>query len=217
MIGVAVLVALGMACGRSSPSPTQPTPRPLPGAPPVPTPGDPLLTVTDVSPDSGSIEGTYFKITGTGFRAPLVKLDGVLIPRTSSPDSTTIHVTAPAHAAGPVDIVVTNHDGQTVRLSGGFTYAAPESFDVNGNWEGGADSNYETLLRFTIADNAVTRVSCGPSAVTFSPPLRITHGAFTLAGDHDDMSGRILSPSHAQGTISIPSCISYPWFAAKQQ
>jgi hypothetical protein len=166
----------------------------------------------------GSIDGTYFKITGAGFVVPKVTLGGILVNQSSSPDPTTIHVSTSAHAAGSVDVVVTNRDGQTATAPGGFTYAPPESFQVNGNWEGGADSNYETLLRFTIQNDALTSVSCGTSAtVTFSSPLPIIRGKFSVGGDDGtSISGRFLNPNNAIGMISIPSCVNYPWFATRQ-
>jgi hypothetical protein len=41
--------------------------------------------------------------------------------------TTTLTVTAPAHAAGPVNVVVTNGDAQTATLAAAFTYVAPPS------------------------------------------------------------------------------------------
>jgi IPT/TIG domain len=174
--------------------------------------------VTAISPNVGSTDGTYFKITGTGFVGPRVTLGGVAISQAYSTDPTTIHVTAPSHAPGSLDVVVTNADGQVATAPGGFSYALPESFEVNGNWEGGADSNYETLLRFTIQGNTLTSASCGTSAmVTFSSPVPITRGTFSFLGsDGTSISGMILSANHAKGAISIPSCVNYPWFATKQ-
>jgi hypothetical protein len=46
-------------------------------------------------------------------------------------NSTTIHLSTPAHAAGTVDVVVTNSGSHADRLTGGYTYASPESFDFN--------------------------------------------------------------------------------------
>jgi hypothetical protein len=45
-----------------------------------------------------------------------------------------ISVNAPSHEPGSVDIVGTNVDGQNAVAIGAYTFAAPESFDVNGNW-----------------------------------------------------------------------------------
>ena len=55
------------------------------------------------------------------------------------PAGTTIEIfQLAAHAAGSVDVVVTNPGpaSQTGLLTGGFTYAPPESFDFNGTGEG---------------------------------------------------------------------------------
>jgi hypothetical protein len=218
-IGLALIVAWAPGCDRQPPSPTQPTPPDVRvPAPPVPTPSGPAPTVTGLSPDSGSTEGSYFKITGTGFASPRVTLAGVTVTPAFSPDPTTIHVTVPPHAAGRVDVVVINGDGQTATAPGGFTYAPPDSFEVDGQWEGGADSNYETPLRLTIIHHAVTRISCGLSTVIFPVQLPITGGAFsTIVGqDGSRIGGRILNPTYALGTISLPACVNYPWFAAKQ-
>ena len=38
---------------------------------------------------------------------------------------TTITATTPAHAAGAVNVVITNNDGQTATGTGAFTYVAP--------------------------------------------------------------------------------------------
>ena len=47
--------------------------------------------------------------------------------RSWSPRGESITVTTPLHAAGPVDVTVTNQDGQRGQLTAGFTYglAAP--------------------------------------------------------------------------------------------
>jgi hypothetical protein len=217
VIGLALVIALGGGCGPPR-SPTQPTAPSVPAPPEAaPVPSGPAPTVTGLAPDVGSTEGSYFNITGTGFAFPRVTVGGITVTQAFTPNPTTVHVTVPAHAAGRVDVVVINSDGQTATAAGGFTYAAPDSFDVDGRWEGGADTNYETPLRLTIVNHAVTRVSCGLSTLIFPVPLPITRGAFSVVGaDGSAVSGRILNPSNAQGTISIPSCLSYPWFAAKQ-
>jgi hypothetical protein len=41
--------------------------------------------------------------------------------------STTITVTTPPHAAGLVNVTVTNPNGQSVTLTNGFTYVAPQT------------------------------------------------------------------------------------------
>jgi hypothetical protein len=87
-------------------------------APPVAAP-----SITAVAPNAGSTGGgTAVRITGSGFQAgATVTLDGE--PWTVSADkSTVIRLTTQAHAAGAVDVVVSNPGGQTVRLAAGYTY-----------------------------------------------------------------------------------------------
>ena len=181
----------------------------------------PAPAVSAISPDAGSTGGfTPVKITGSGFqRGAGVTFDG--IPSRYQPlfeSSTTIVGWSPPHAAGAVDVIVTNPDGRTVRVPGGFTYALPESFDLNGTWEGGAGpERWEHPMRFTIQNDRVSSVSCGTSdVVTFSPPLSIRNGEFSFVGtDGVSMSGQILAASMASGKISLPSC-SGGWFATKR-
>jgi len=81
-------------------------------------------TVTSVTPNSGtSGGGTPVTITGTNFAAgATVTFGGTPATNVVVVSSTKITATTPAHAAGPVDVVVTNTDGQSGTLPSGFTY-----------------------------------------------------------------------------------------------
>jgi len=87
-------------------------------------PPNPAATVTAISPISGSANGgTAVTITGTGFLSGAsVKLGGTAATGVTVVSSTSITATTPAHAAGTVDVVVTNTDGQSGTLMGGYTY-----------------------------------------------------------------------------------------------
>ena len=50
--------------------------------------------------------------------------------------TTPIYLSTPAHAAGTVEVIVTDRYGQSG--SGVFTYASPATFDFNGDWQGWA-------------------------------------------------------------------------------
>jgi hypothetical protein len=52
-------------------------------------------------------------------------IGGISASNISFVNTTTITATAPAHAAGAADVVVTNFDGQSAMLAGGYTYIAP--------------------------------------------------------------------------------------------
>ena len=84
-------------------------------------------TLTSVSPNSGpTTGGTSVTITGTNFSSgATVRFDSTSATNVSVVSSTSISASVPAHAAGPVNVVVTNSNGQSATLTNGFTYVAP--------------------------------------------------------------------------------------------
>jgi glucose/arabinose dehydrogenase len=91
-------------------------------APPAPAP-----TVATITPNSGTTNGgTAVTITGTGFLAGAsVKMGGTSATVLAVVNSAIITATAPAHAAGAVDVVVTNTDTKSGTLTSGYTYTVP--------------------------------------------------------------------------------------------
>ena len=87
---------------------------------------NPAPTVAAISPTSGTnAGGTAVTITGTGFlTGATVSLGGTAATGVTVASSTSITATAPAHAAGAVNVVVTNTDGQKGTLANGYTYVA---------------------------------------------------------------------------------------------
>ncbi|MEA2238310.1 MAG: hypothetical protein QOC81_3034 [Thermoanaerobaculia bacterium] len=86
---------------------------------------NPAPTISSISPASGSTAGgTVVTINGTGFSNSTVKFGGTLATNVSV-TSTAITATTPAHAAGKVDVVVTNGDTQSATLALGYTYTPP--------------------------------------------------------------------------------------------
>ena len=81
-------------------------------------------TVASVSPTSGpATGGTSITIRGTNFAAGAsVTLDGTVATNVVVTNGTTITATTPAHAAGNVDVVVTNTNGQSGGKINAFTY-----------------------------------------------------------------------------------------------
>jgi hypothetical protein len=84
-------------------------------------------TVTNVNPVSGPITGgTAVTLTGTNFVAgATVTFGGIVATGVTVVSATSITATNPAHAAGTVNVVVTNPDTQTGTLANGFTYNPP--------------------------------------------------------------------------------------------
>ena len=92
------------------------------------------MALTGVSPRSGSITGgTPVTLTGTNFVSGAKVSFGGAIAVVTSVSATTMSVNTPAHKQGGVNVVVTNPDGQSSTLTGGFTYknaadwSSPES------------------------------------------------------------------------------------------
>ena len=102
---------------------------------------NPAPTVTGIGPSSGTANGgTPVTITGTGFLSgATVKLGGTTATNVTVTSSSTITATTPAHAAGTVDLVVTNTDGQSGTLSGGYTYTSSTGGSI-----GFVQVNYKT-------------------------------------------------------------------------
>ena len=102
---------------------------------------NPAPTVTGIGPSSGTANGgTPVTITGTGFLSgATVKLGGTTATNVTVTSSSTITATTSAHAAGTVDVVVTNTDGQSGTLSGGYTYTSSTGGSI-----GFVQVNYKT-------------------------------------------------------------------------
>jgi hypothetical protein len=106
-------------------------PRPLLSGPGAPA----ALALNSITPTTGFTSGgTAITLTGTGF------LSGATVTLAGEPvavtfiNSVSLRVTAPAHASGAVDIVVTNPGGATGTLPAAFTYtAALASLAMTGN------------------------------------------------------------------------------------
>ena len=202
------LAACGVAgCGQG---PTDPSPAgQLTTRAPMPPPDlrNPPPTILSVTPSIGSTGGgASILITGAGLLPGVRVAFGVTHVQVffgSDPDW--ISVTTPSHVPGSVDIVVTNADGQNAVAIGAYTFAAPESFDVNGNWRGiSFAGDYDEPFTFTVENGAVVSITCSTSGlIRLSPPAPIIDGEFLFSGEIVDVSGRIVAPNEAKGPVTI--------------
>jgi hypothetical protein len=119
---VSLLASVGINLGCDK-SPTGPTPSAAPIVAPSATPASAGLNVTSVTPSAGPIGGVDdIRVAGTGFQSgATVTLDGVAA-KVTRVTSTTISATTPVHMPGTVDVVVTNPDGKSLTLTGGYTF-----------------------------------------------------------------------------------------------
>lgn len=90
------------------------------------TTGPAAPSVTAINPNFGTTAGgTAVTITGANFVAtPTVTIGGTAATGVTFVSSTTLRATTPAHAAGTVNVVVTNPDLQAGTLTSGYYFVA---------------------------------------------------------------------------------------------
>lgn len=200
------------ACRSSDATSTQPEASGPPGAsPPVTLGAAPY--VNSVSPSAGSTGGdTQVRVTGLGFAASKVTFGDVTVTtrwdRRDAP-GTVLYMEAPPHAAGTVDVIVTNAGGLSYRLLGGYTYASPQTFDFNGTWVGYGMNGEDIGLGFTIRQDSLVAIQCDTLEVRLSPLVPVRNGEFAYLGaDGVTATGRIVSAKQAVGSMNLPPCSS---------
>ncbi len=153
----------------------------------------PAPTVVSVTPVSGpTTGGTPITISGTNFTASAtVSLGSSAATGVVIVNSTTITATTPAHAAGAVNVTVTNSDGQGASLTNGFTYIstpAPtvSSVSPNTGWTTGGTAVTITGANFA-AGATVSFASSAATGVSFVSATTIT----------------AITPAHAAGSVSV--------------
>jgi len=180
----------------------------------------PPMQIDHVEPAVGSTAGgAFLAIYGTSFQnGATVTIDGQKVPAEIG-DFEALYIDAPAHAAGPVDIVVTNPDGQTQHLSGGFTYASPDTFNFNGEWPGYVRPAWLLGPTIVIVNGTVTQLKCAGLTGNLipTPAPVVTNGAFsfTVAGGAL-FTGHIVAPDEAAGTTNLPGCGQGSWYAYRK-
>jgi len=170
---------------------------------------NPLPTITSISPAGGNpLGGMTVTITGTGFLPGVMVTFGGKAATVVSSTSTTITVTIPANPAGPVNVVVTNVDGQT-SAPGSFTYeVAPNPTSVtpnNGTQAGGTPvtitgTGFITGATVTFGGTAATNV-----AVVSSTSITATTPAHTPGPPPVNVV--VTNPDTQAGTC--PICYTY--------
>ena len=133
-------------------------------------------------------------------------------------DSTTIEFPhSGAHAPGAVDVTVANPGAAPVTVGGGYTYAAADAFDMNGEWlaHAGGSSDFMIDMRFTIRNNALISLSCG-TPVTMPTTVSAQDGRFSFAGDDGlALAGALVSTTTSSGQVNAPGCGDGRWWADK--
>ena len=140
-------------------------------------------TVTSVTSNGGPLAGTTsVTITGTGFlTGATVKFDSLSCTSAVVVSSTSIICSTPSHAAGTVNVVVTNTDAQLGTLTNGFTYrAAPTVTSVSQNAGAITGSTFVTITGTGFVTGATVTmgsVTCSAPTVTSSTTITCYSGA----------------------------------------
>ncbi|WP_379157264.1 IPT/TIG domain-containing protein [Paenibacillus sp. sgz5001063] len=148
-------------------------------------------TITAITPNTGpATGGTLVYIDGTGIDAgATVKFGTKSVPIGTYYSATRIRVSSPSSDGifGPVNVTITNTDGQEVNVSGGFTYekVTPTITAItanNGALAGGEivyvdGTNFESTMTLTV-DGVVVPVNTFYSStrIRFVAPSRSTAG-----------------------------------------
>ena len=146
--------------------------------------------VDSVVPSSGlSSGGTSATITGSGFTAGATVAFGGSFAWSGVVSGSQINAITPAHTAGPVDVVVTNPDGQSDSDAGAFTYISPPTVGVVSPASGSTAGGTAVLITGTDFSSGAT-VSFGGTAAT---SVVVVSGSQITA----------ITPPHAAGAVSV--------------
>jgi len=143
-------------------------------------------------------------LTGTNF-APgaTVTLGGSAATAVTVVSATTITATTPAHAAGVVNVVVTNPGTQSATLVNGFTYLAPGP-------SGGFTANL--FIDMNVPDpvgTAVTSALMSSGTIGVDDGWRVVPTAFTVGAHQIDRAGAVTvdgvvyPPSHPSKSLAL--------------
>lgn len=163
-----------------------------------------IPTVTSLTPNTGSTAGsTAIRVAGINHKPsatePVATFGGDAATGETA-DATGTDCATPAHAAGAVDFVLTNSDGEAVTAAGGFTYVAAPVIDSVDPTSGEAGDTVE--LNGTFPDYASTTVIMGGEAatVTAATAIKLT----------------VTAPEHADGAVDIVATDSYGQTGTKE-
>lgn len=162
--------------------------------------------MTAISPSSGPISGgTAVTITGTGFlNGATVSLGGTSATGITVVSSTSITATTPAHAAGAVNVVVTNTDTQSGTLTNGFTYTnpVPSITSLNPSTVAVGSATFTLTVNGTnFISTSVVQVGGNSRVTTFVNSTQVT--AAILASDvatAGSLSITVVNPAPGGGT-----------------
>jgi len=154
----------------------------------------PAPAIQTVSPSVGALAGgTTVIVTGSNFVNGATVTFGSSQVSATFIDSSHLSAVTPAHAAGPVNVIVTNPDTQTAIANNAFTYALGPSI---------------TSLDVTSGPSGIWVLITGNNFVSAaSPPLfggTVKFGeVLTFAYFISSTQIKVITPSHANGVVDV--------------
>jgi pimeloyl-ACP methyl ester carboxylesterase len=166
----------------------------------------PAPTISAIAPASGTTGGgTPVSITGTNFASGAsVTIGGTVATSITVVSSTQIAATTPAHAAGAVNVIVTNADAQSATLASGFTFVVPAPtisaiVPTSGTTAGGTavnitGTNFASGASVTIGGTAATSITVGSSTqITATTPAHAAGAVNVIVTNADAQSATLAS------------------------
>jgi hypothetical protein len=164
--------------------------------------------VTSLTPSNGYYD-TQVTITGSGFREGCTVTFGGQTVEAFSVTDTTILVDAPQHAAGLVDVVVTNVDGQSATLANAFTYVpAPTVAYIEPN-AGTVDGGTTVTITGTGFQTGAVVTFGYTEAVSVVVVNSTTITAVTPANAAETVSITVYNPDGQSGSSNYYSRFAY--------
>ncbi|QIG45063.1 hypothetical protein G5V58_21905 [Nocardioides anomalus] len=162
-------------------------------------------TLASVVPDLGpSAGGTSVALTGSGFRPGMTVTFGETSATVAAVTATTATVTTPAHAPGPVAVVVTTPGGSAA-LAGAYTYVAAPTLTAVEPDTGPATGGAAVRLSGTGFRAGMT-VTLGGAPATVTAVTGTTATVTTPAHDPGPVDVAVTTPG---GSASLSAAYTY--------
>lgn len=169
-------------------------------------PTNPAPALTSINPNTGPASGgTTVTLNGSNFvSGATVTVDSSKLTPTFV-DAKTLRIVTPAHAAGGVDIVVTNPDGQATRLRSAFTYAssqvpAPTVNSINPSSGPTSGGTMITLTGNSFSSGATVMIGQRQATMVSVTSTQIT--AITQPGDAGTVNVVVTNSDGQASTLS---------------
>ncbi len=170
----------------------------LTSTPKTPAPGsNPAPTIASISPNTGTINGgTSVTITGTGFLTGVtVSIGGTPATGLTLVSATSITATTPAHAAGAVNVVVTNSDLQVGTLTSGYTYTTTPASNPA--------PTVTSISPNSGTNNGATAVTVRGTGFLAGATLKLGGTSATGVTVANSTTISATTPAHAAGAVSV--------------